>query len=47
MFVDVTHPKLGNIKILGSLLKLSETPGIVKEPGYPIGYHNTEIYKNF
>jgi len=45
MLVDVTHPKLGNIKILGSPLKLSETPGIVKEPGYPIGYHNTEIYK--
>ncbi|QXJ27561.1 hypothetical protein J5U23_00428 [Saccharolobus shibatae B12] len=45
MLVQVKHPKLGNIKILGSPLKLSETPGIVKEAGYPIGYHNIEIYK--
>ncbi|QGA68116.1 CaiB/BaiF CoA transferase family protein [Sulfolobus sp. E11-6] len=45
MLVQVKHPKLGDIKIVGSPLKLSETPGIVKEAGYPIGYHNMEIYK--
>jgi crotonobetainyl-CoA:carnitine CoA-transferase CaiB-like acyl-CoA transferase len=44
MFVEVGHPKLGKVRIPGSVLKMSETPGVVKTPGYPLGYNNYEVY---
>jgi len=46
MMVKVKHPVLGEIDIMGSPLKMSETPGKIREPGYPIGFHNEEIYYN-
>jgi len=46
MMVKVKHPVLGEIDIMGSPLKMSETPGKIREPGYPIGFHNEEIYCN-
>ncbi|WP_238842173.1 CaiB/BaiF CoA transferase family protein [Sulfolobus sp. E11-6] len=32
------------VKVPGSPFKMSETPGNVRYPGMPIGYHNEEIY---
>ena len=42
----VNHPVLGGIPILNSFLKLSLTPGEISQPGYPLGYHNEQIYGN-
>lgn len=44
MLVEVEHPTLGKIRVVGSPLKLSETPGKVLRPGYPPGYDNKEVY---
>lgn len=44
MFVDVEHPKLGKVKIPGSVIKMSETSGSVSTPGYPLGHSNYEVY---
>lgn len=44
MFVEVEHPKLGKVTIPGSVLKMSETPGTVKTPGYPLAHCNYEVY---
>jgi crotonobetainyl-CoA:carnitine CoA-transferase CaiB-like acyl-CoA transferase len=44
MLIDVKHPTLGKVKVLGSVFKMSRTPGKVNTAGYPLGYHNEEVY---
>jgi len=44
MLVEAEHPTLGKIKVVGSPLKLSETPGKVTRPGCPPGCDNREVY---
>lgn len=44
MLIETEHPTLGKIRVVGSPLKLSKTPGRVWRPGYPPGYDNREIY---
>jgi crotonobetainyl-CoA:carnitine CoA-transferase CaiB-like acyl-CoA transferase len=44
MLVDVGHPVLGKIKMMGIVPKLSKTPGSVRSAGPSLGQHNTEIY---
>ncbi len=46
MIVNTPHPTIGNFKTIGSVFKLSETPGIIRYPGLPLGYNNNEFYEN-
>jgi crotonobetainyl-CoA:carnitine CoA-transferase CaiB-like acyl-CoA transferase len=42
--IDVEHPTAGKVTIVGSILKMSETPGTVEWLGMPLGHHNEEVY---
>jgi len=44
MVVEVTQPGAGEIKVPGSVFKLSETPGEIKLPAPLLGQHNEEVY---
>jgi CoA:oxalate CoA-transferase len=44
MFVEREHPMYGKVKITGSPLKLSETPGRIETLSPPPGEHNEEIF---
>jgi CoA:oxalate CoA-transferase len=44
MFVEVEHPLYGPVKITGTPLKLSETPGRVERLAPLPGEHNEEIF---
>jgi crotonobetainyl-CoA:carnitine CoA-transferase CaiB-like acyl-CoA transferase len=44
MFVEVEHPTYGPVKITGTPLKLSETPGRVERLAPLPGEHNEEIF---
>ena len=46
MFVDVEHPKLGKMKMMGIVPKLSKTPGSVECAGPMLGQHNEEVYSS-
>lgn len=39
----IEHPKLGEMKILGSAVKLSETPATVRRPAPLLGEHTREV----
>lgn len=43
--LEKTHPKLGSIKEIGLLAKLTKTPGLVGQKEPAIGEHNEEIQK--
>ena len=45
MLVEVDQPQMGRIKIAGSPLRLSETPGEVYAPAPTLGQHTAEILK--
>jgi crotonobetainyl-CoA:carnitine CoA-transferase CaiB-like acyl-CoA transferase len=44
MFVELEHPLYGPVKITGTPLKLSETPGRVERLAPLPGEHNEQIY---
>jgi CoA:oxalate CoA-transferase len=44
MFVERDHPKYGKLKVTGTPLKLSETPGRVERLAPDVGEHNEEIF---
>jgi crotonobetainyl-CoA:carnitine CoA-transferase CaiB-like acyl-CoA transferase len=44
MFVELDHPTYGPVKITGTPLKLSETPGRIERLAPLPGEHNTEIF---
>lgn len=44
MFVEVDQPVSGKLKLLGSVLKMSKTPGDRKMPAPAVGEHNQEIF---
>ena len=44
MFVELEHPIYGPVKITGTPLKLSETPGRVERLAPMPGEHNEEIF---
>jgi len=46
MLVEIGQPQMGRIKIAGSPLRLSETPGEVYAPAPLLGQHTAEILKD-
>ena len=46
MLVDIDQPQMGRIKIAGSPLHLSETPGEIYAPAPLLGEHTEEILTN-
>ncbi len=46
MLVEVEQPQIGRVKIAGSPIRLSETPGEVYAPAPLLGEHTGEILKN-
>jgi CoA:oxalate CoA-transferase len=44
MFVDYDHPTYGKLKVTGTPLKLSETPGRIETLAPAAGEHNEEIF---
>lgn len=44
MVVDCQHPLVGDMKLQGCVMKLSETPGNVKSPAPVLGQHNCEVF---
>ena len=44
MFVEYDHPTYGPLKVTGTPLKLSETPGRVERHAPLPGEHNEEIF---
>jgi formyl-CoA transferase len=44
MLVNVPHPVLGMMPMVGIAPKLSETPGQIRTAGPALGEHNKEVY---
>ena len=44
MLVDIGHPILGQMKMMGIVPKLSKTPGSIRSAGPSLGQHNLEIF---
>jgi crotonobetainyl-CoA:carnitine CoA-transferase CaiB-like acyl-CoA transferase len=47
MIVECDHPAAGKVKIVGVPVKLSETPGSVREPAPLLGQHTDEILRTY
>ena len=45
MVLEIEHPKLGRIKMLGTPFKFSETPGEVRLPPPSLGQHTDQILR--
>jgi CoA:oxalate CoA-transferase len=46
MLVEIDQPRVGKMKIVGSPIRLSETPGEVNAPAPLLGQHSEEILQN-
>ena len=44
MIVSCKHPTIGDMRIQGCVIKLSETPGSVETPAPLLGQHNCEVF---
>lgn len=42
-FIDIQHPKAGNVKVTNIPFSMSETPGSIRRPSPMIGEHGPEI----
>jgi crotonobetainyl-CoA:carnitine CoA-transferase CaiB-like acyl-CoA transferase len=47
MIVDSDHPVAGRVKIVGVPVKLSDTPGSVREPAPLLGQHTDEVLHTY
>ena len=47
MIVDMPHPRVPDLKVPGSPLKLAETPPSIRRPPPMLGQHNEEILAEF
>jgi crotonobetainyl-CoA:carnitine CoA-transferase CaiB-like acyl-CoA transferase len=47
MLVESEHPVAGKVKIVGVPVKLSETPGSVREPAPLLGQHTDEVLHEY
>lgn len=45
MVVDVEHPECGNIKLVNSPIKMSETPPTIRSPPPTLGQHTDELLR--
>ncbi len=45
MLIQIAHPKLGKISLVGIPIKLSETPGGINRPPPMLGQHTEEVLK--
>jgi crotonobetainyl-CoA:carnitine CoA-transferase CaiB-like acyl-CoA transferase len=45
MILEVEHPVMGILPLLGFPVKLSATPGTVRLPPATLGQHNQEVYR--
>jgi crotonobetainyl-CoA:carnitine CoA-transferase CaiB-like acyl-CoA transferase len=45
MIVETDHPTAGKVKMVGVPVKLSETPGAVREPAPVLGQHTDEVLR--
>ena len=45
--IDVDHPKIGPIKIVGPVAKLSETPATIRTTSPSLGEHTAEVLRDF
>jgi crotonobetainyl-CoA:carnitine CoA-transferase CaiB-like acyl-CoA transferase len=45
MIVETDHPVAGRVKMVGVPVKLSETPGSVREPAPLLGQHTDEVLR--
>jgi len=43
---EVSHPKIGRVRVLSTPIELPETPGVVREPAPALGQHTREILKS-
>ncbi len=46
MLVEVEHPGLGKVPLIGIPIKLSKTPGKIETTAPSLGEHNEEVYGN-
>jgi CoA:oxalate CoA-transferase len=47
MIVQTTHPTVGPVKMVGVPVKLSETPGAVRDPAPVLGQHTHEVLRGW
>jgi crotonobetainyl-CoA:carnitine CoA-transferase CaiB-like acyl-CoA transferase len=47
MIVESEHPVAGTVKLVGIPVKLSETPGSVREPAPLLGQHTEEVLQRY
>ena len=45
MLVECEHPVAGKVRMVGPVVKLSETPGAVREPAPLLGQHTDEVLR--
>ena len=45
--VETSHPVAGNVKVVGVPVKLSETPGSVREPAPLLGQHTDDVLRDY
>jgi len=46
ILMGMAHPGLGTISTLGTIVKLSETPGVIRKGAPPVGDDNEEIFRD-
>ena len=47
MLIDMEHPEIGDLRLVGSPLKFSDTPVEYKLPPPKLGEHTEEVLKEF
>src|SRR5262245_64571333 len=47
MIVETNHPVAGQVRIVGVPVKLSDTPGSVREPAPLLGQHTDEVLHTY
>jgi crotonobetainyl-CoA:carnitine CoA-transferase CaiB-like acyl-CoA transferase len=47
MIVESEHPVAGKVQVIGVPVKLSETPGSVREPAPLLGQHTDEVLHEY
>ncbi len=44
--VEMTHPRVGKVKMVNMPIRMSETPGAVRTPSPSLGEHTTEVLRD-